>query len=190
MTVRTDDLTTRDLGLNARKGIALMDQLGNPRGLLSYVVELQDQWICKRTVGATCAGKQAKNVAPCLGSPAFARRTSLVTVERSALADVLGSTPLAPGLALVELGRRQVSSATSAVPSLDRLGGWSGRRWRIWWRPIDPARPKAHRGKRHAQLEGDRAKRLSLRAKSSGFALLAELPDRHTNICSQTDRTH
>jgi hypothetical protein len=189
MTVRTDDLTARDLGLNARKGVALMDQLGNPRGLLSNVVELQDQWICKRAVGATCAGKQAKNVSPCLRSSAFARRTGLVIVERSALADVLGSTPLAPGLALVELGRRQVSSATSAAPSLDGLGEWSGRRSWILLRPIDSARPKAHRSKRHAQFECDRAQRLSLRAKSSGFPLLAELPDRHTNVCSPTGRT-
>jgi hypothetical protein len=189
MAIRTDDLTARNLGLNARKGVALVNQHGDPGGLLANVVELQDERIRKPAVSAPLIGEKAKHVAPCLGPSAFARGAGLMKVELSALEDVLGSTALAPSLGLVEISQREVSLAPSTTPPPYRADRGRGQRGPVWLRRLDPAGPSAHRAERNAQLECNRAQRFALRAKSSGFLLLVGFPRRHTNICSLTDRT-
>jgi hypothetical protein len=162
MAIRADDFAARDLGLNARKGVALMYQLGDTGGLLANMVELQDERVQKPAVGAPLIGQKAEHVAPCLGPSAFARRTGLMKVELSALADVLGSTPLAPSLALVKISQRQVSLATSATLPLYGSDRGRGQRGRVWpWR-IDVAGPQTDRAKRDSQFERNRAQRFAL----------------------------
>lgn len=189
MAIRTDDLTARHFGLDSRKRIALVHQGGDPGGLLPDMVELQDEGICKTAVRATRRGEQAEDVLPCLRPPARACRAGLTAVQLSALAHVGRATLLAPGLARVEIGRRQ---ALLATPTMPRFGGH--RCWLRWRRGrrvrrTDASGPKAGRAKRHSKLARDRAHRPSLRAKSAGLALLVCFAGGHTNICSGKART-
>jgi hypothetical protein len=189
MAIRTDDLTARHLGLDSRKRIALVHQGGDPRSLRLDMVELQDEGICKAAVRATRRGKQAEDVLPCFRPSALACRAALTAVQLSALAYVGRATLLAPGLARVEIGRRQ---ALLATPTMPRFGGYGCRlRWRraCWVRRTDASGPKAGRTKRHSKLPRERAHRPSLRAKSAGLALLGCFAGGHTNTCSGKART-
>lgn len=190
MAIRTHDLTARHFGLNPCKRVALVYQDGDRGRLVRNVVELQDERVCKPAVRAARRGKQAEHVLPCFPSSAFACCAGLLAVQLSALAHVVRPAPLAPGLAPMEVGKRQALRATTTAPHLDSPGWWRGLRHGGRQRRSDVPGPHACRAERDSKLACDRPHRPSLRAKSSSLPLLVGFPDRHTNICSQRGRTY
>ena len=87
----------------------------------------------------------------------------------TALAHVLASAVLAPGLAGMEIRRNENPEA--AVAELGRLQASDWGRWG-WRRSLDIACPDACRGQRDAELPAYLAKRAALSSEFSGACLL------------------
>lgn len=188
MTIGADDLAAIDLRLDPLQSVLLVDQEGDIGGLVSHVIELQDERVRQSAVGATGCSQQPQHTPARLGPSSLARCSRLLDVKLTAFAEVLGPAPFARALPLVELGRWEVRSTGSAASRLDRTGGGRRRRGR---RPRwgDPASPQAHRGERDPERACDRTQRHSLRAKALRLALGGDLPTSHTNACSRKRQT-
>jgi hypothetical protein len=189
MAIHTDDLTARYLGTDPLKRIALVYQGGNTGRLSCHVVELQDERVYKPAVGAVRRGQQPENVFSRHRSSAFARRAGLLAVQLPARPNVVRSAPLAPRLAHVEVGQRQVFFASSTAPHSGRYDWWCRSTYACRGPRTDATSPDACRAERDSEFARDRSQRQSLRAKPVGLTLLVCLRCRHPNICSITART-
>jgi hypothetical protein len=188
MTIRAHDLATCNLGFDPPEGVSLVDQEGDLGGLLSHVIELQDDRVRQSAVGTAGCSQQPQHVTSRLGSSQFPRRAHLLDVQVSAFADVRGPAPPARALALVKLSHRQVRSAGPAALRLDRLRGRQRGRGGRSWRH-DSASPHAHGAEGNAEGAGDRTQRHSLRAEALRLSLGGDLPAGHANTCSRRLRT-
>jgi hypothetical protein len=183
MAIRTDDLTARHFSPDPLERIALVHERGDPGRLPGDVVELQDQWVSKATVGAARRRQHPEYELPRLYPSAFARCVGLPAVQLSTLAYVVRSAPLAPRLAGMEIGQRKVFLATAASPHLGRPG-WRRRLLGCRRRRSDVTCPDTCRGEGDSEFARDRSHRPSFGAKSARVTLLGVLPGGHTNKCS------
>jgi hypothetical protein len=188
MTARADDFAARDLGLDPCEGVPLVDEDRDVGGLVSHVIELQDDRIRQSAVHTAGCSQQPQHVASRVGPSQLPRRAHLLDVQGSALADVRGPAPPTGALAFVKLDHRQVRAAAPAALRLDRLRGGQRGRGRRSWR-CDAAGPHAHGAERDTEGAGDRTQRHSFRAEAPRLSLGGDLSTSHTNICSRKRRT-
>jgi hypothetical protein len=193
MAICADDLTARDLCLDARKPVSLAHQERDSRSLVIDVIELQHKRIGETTVCTARSGQKTEHVASRFSPPAVARGACLAAVQFSASADVPSAALLALGLLSVKVGASEAPPTCPTDPCviparwLSRRGVWPRRR--SGGRGLNAPRPDARRAERHPKVKRDGAHRPAFGSKSSSIVLFPHLRPGHTNTCSQDART-